>query len=137
MYGQGEGFGFLLQGGEELCAQGGGKGGDRTQKVTIKEPPKNVLCGQKNPFFNGTSKAIFENFYVDRGKKFSGHQARGVNKVSCRRGGVTVPFAPTHVLYGKLPQVPLQRRLLLPTPFHTFFAMRYDIDWYKSFLRNN
>ena len=77
-----------------------GKGGDRTQKVTIKSPPKMFYVGKKLfTFFlkNGIFKAFFEAFYLDPGKKIPG-ASKGINKVSCRRV-IMVPF-PSMPTYG-------------------------------------
>ena len=74
---RGGGVGFLLRGGGELCAPGGG-GGATDQKDTIKNPQKTFYVGKKIfPFLkNGIFKTVFVDFYLDLGKKFSG-QARG------------------------------------------------------------
>ena len=55
MVGDRKGVGNGLAGGIRICAQRGGKnfvlqegkGGDRTQKVTIKSPPKMFYVGKK------------------------------------------------------------------------------------------
>ncbi len=69
---------------EKRYAPGGGKG-DKTQKVTITRPLKTFLVGKKKVFFKKIDifKAIFVDFYLDPGKKFSGLE-RGA--IKCRRG---------------------------------------------------
>ncbi len=62
--------------GKELCATGGVEGGDRTQKVAKKSPPKKIV-GKKifHIFFftkPGIFKTIFLHFYLDSGKKILG-----------------------------------------------------------------
>ena len=44
----GGGHRFWLQGGEELWASGGGKGGDRAKKFMKKGPKKELFWGQEN-----------------------------------------------------------------------------------------
>ncbi len=72
-----------FRGGGELCAPGGEKGGDRTQIVAIKTFFPKEKCQLKKP--NCSVRGFFVDFYLDPGKKNIG-PARGVNKVSCRRG---------------------------------------------------
>ncbi len=81
------GFGFLLQGGEELCAPGRGRGAE-PKKSLYRAPKRRFMWTRKFTFLflkNGILNAIFVDFYLDPRKNSRGKQG-GVNKVSCRSG---------------------------------------------------